>query len=164
MTPNELWKTLSAEDHALAGEAFWTDTTLASQQGAALEMMAKRYNFRLKKLKSLNAAQKGRMLVNMPALPEPMLMVVIAAFHLAHRRELLADFLNAAGIPHKNGMLEEGEGVTAPTAESAKAAVEAVKAKHPADQVKAYLEALYMQDPEFWKELKPLLGEEVATK
>lgn len=159
---SDLWKALSSDDRNRAAEAFWTDKALRSQQQSALELMAKRYNFRLKSLKNLPEPRKAKLLIELPSLPPAVIMAVLTAFHLTYRREMLVDFLDALAIPHENGTLSEGAETTKPTAESIPGAIEKLKAKYAAHDVDIYLEALYLQDPEMWKELQPFLALQTA--
>lgn len=150
----EIWKSLSSEDRLRAAEAFWSDKSFGPQQQTTMGVMAQRLHFRPKTLKSLPAERKARMLIELPGIPAEVIMGLLAAFHLTHRKDMLVEFLNAAGIEHENGLLTEAANEKVPTAESIHAAVEAIRAKYPADQVNTYLEVLYTQDPEYWKELK----------
>lgn len=151
----DIWKSLSAEDRHKAAEAFWADKSFGPQQQTTMALMANRFHFRPKTLKTLPNERKARMLAEFPGIPAEVVMGLLAAFHLTYRKDMLVEFLNAAGIEHKDGLLTEEANEKPPSAESVHAAVDAIKAKYPADQVDLYLEVLYMQDPEYWKELKP---------
>lgn len=152
MTYLEIWKALSAEDRMRAAEAFWSDNSAGPQQQTAMALLAKRYSFRPKTLKTLPNERKARMLVDLP-LPADIIMLLLASFHLTHRKGMLVDFLDALGIKHKEGFLDETTDVAPPDAELSAKAVEAIKSKYPAPEVEIYLQTLYMQDHEFWKEL-----------
>lgn len=162
MTYNDIWKTLTPEDRLRAGEAFWTDKSGPQQQGA-LQLLATRYKFRPKSLKALPPQRKARMLIELP-LPADITMLLLAAFHLTHRKSMLTDFLDALGIPHKEGFLDETGEIAAPNADAVGKAVELLKGKYPANEVEIYLETLHMQDPEFWKELAPYLAAAPAQR
>lgn len=151
----DLWKQLSADERLQAAESFFASDSIRTQQLNTLQLMAKRFNFRSKSMQALPAARKAKMLLEYPAIPSEVLMAVIAAFHLAHRKELLVSFLDAAAIPHKDGLLSEEAEKNAPSADAIKTAVDAIKSKFPQREVSIYLGTLYLQDPEYWKELKP---------
>ncbi len=157
-TYTDLWKQLSADERYEAAESFFTSDSIRAQQLNTLQLLAKRYNFRMKSMQALPATRKAKMLLEYPSIPPEVLMAVIAAFHLSHRKELLVAFLDAAGIPHKDGLLSEEAEKNAPAEEAIKAAVDAIKAKFPENQVKVYLNTLYLQDAEYWKQLKPYLA------
>ena len=157
-TYTDLWKQLSADERLQAAESFWTSDSIRAQQLSTLQLMAKRYNFRMKSMQALPAPRKAKMLLEYPSIPPEVLMAVIAAFHLSHRKELLVTFLDAAGIPHADGLLSEEAEKTAPSAEAMKTAVDAIKAKFPEREVTIYLNTLYLQDPGYWKELKAFVS------
>jgi len=68
---------------------------------------------------------------------------------------LLADFLNALGVPHKDGLVED----LPETMDDAKlrSAVETVLAKHPREVVVVYLYAFHQVNEARWPNLKALL-------
>src|SRR5512146_2335805 len=103
MTYNDLCKSFSPDEKLQAAESFWTGDAIRAQQQSTLQLMAKRYNFRLKSLQALPANRKARMLLEYGTIPAEVLMAMVAAFHLAHRKDLLIAFLDAAGIPHEDG-------------------------------------------------------------
>jgi len=157
-TYTDLWKQLSSDERLQAAESFFSSDSIRAQQLNTLQLMAKRYNFRMKSMQSLPATRKAKMLLEYPSIPPEVLMAVIAAFHLSHRKELLVAFLDAAGIPHKDGLLSEEAEKNVPTSDAIKAAVEAIKTNFPEQQVDVYLHTLYLQDPDYWKELKPFVS------
>jgi hypothetical protein len=155
----DIWKSLSSDDRLRAAESFWSDQGLRAQQQSTLQLMAKRYNFRLKSLQALPATRKAKMLLESPAIPPDVIMALLAAFHLTHRKDMLVAFLDAAVIPHKDGVLAEEAENNPPDPEKLKAAVEAIKGKFPAHNVDTYIEILYLQDPQYWSALKPFVPE-----
>lgn len=154
----EIWKSLAAEDRQRAAEAFWSDESMQPQQVGMLQQMAKRYNFRPKTMKSLPVARKAKMLLEIPSLAPELLMNLLAAFHLHHRKEMLADFLDSLGIAHEGGFMKDSDSVQTPTEEAVSSAVETLKGKYPPEDVENYLNILWLQDPEFWKGLKPVVA------
>ncbi|MDT8068342.1 MAG: hypothetical protein ROO76_09285 [Terriglobia bacterium] len=158
-TYTDLWKQLSADERFQAAESFWSSDSIRAQQLSTMQLMAKRYNFRLKSLKALPAPRKAKMLIEYPSIPPEVLMAVVAAFHLSHRKELLVTFLDAAAIPHKDGLLSEEAEKNAPSADAIKTAVDDIKGKFPEHDVNVYLNTLYLQDPAYWKELKPYVSD-----
>lgn len=150
----DIWKSLAAEDRQRAAEAFWADASMRAQQQGMLQQMAKRYNFRPKTMQNLPPARKAKMLLEIPGLAPELIMNLLAAFHLNYRKDMLADFLDALGIAHEGGFMKDSENVQPPSEDSVKAAVEQLRAKYLSADVENYLNILYLQDPEFWKELK----------
>src|SRR5512141_3046217 len=103
----DIWKSLPAEDRQRAAEAFWSDGSMRAQQQGMLQQMAKKYNFRPKTMQTLPVARKAKMLLEIPSLAPELLMNLLAAFHLNHRKEMLADFLDALGIAHEGGFMKD---------------------------------------------------------
>ena len=68
---------------------------------------------------------------------------------------LLADFLNALGVPHKDGVVED----LPASMDDARlaAAVDAVLARHPQEVVVVYLHAFYEMNEARWPNLKQML-------
>jgi hypothetical protein len=158
----DIWKSLSSDDRLKAAESFWSDQGLRAQQQSTLQLMAKRYNFRLKSLTVLPPTRKAKMLLESPAIPPDVIMALLAAFHLTHRKDMLIAFLDAAGIPHKDGVLAEEAEENPPTPEKLQSAVDTIKAKFPENDVNVYLEILYLQDPQYWNGLKGVVPERTA--
>jgi hypothetical protein len=69
--------------------------------------------------------------------------------------QLLKDFLDALGVPHQDGVVED----LPESMDDAKlrAAVETVLAKHPREVVTVYLHAFYEMNEARWSNLKSLL-------
>ena len=74
---------------------------------------------------------------------------LVVALHLRHRRELLIAFLDATHIPHENGLIKDDLPSTPVPAETLKSGIEALK-RFPAPQASAYLNVLWLQDPDRW--------------
>ena len=75
---------------------------------------------------------------------------------------MLATFLDAAGLPHENGVLKDDDaGEEAVGEDAARKGVAALRAAgHSAEQVRTYLNTLWLQDPERWKSLEGLADAE----
>src|SRR6266571_4567368 len=69
---------------------------------------------------------------------------------------LLADFLNALGVPHKDGVVEDDLPEAMDDAKL-RSAVDSVLAKHPSEVVTVYLHAFYEMNEARWPNLKSLL-------
>jgi hypothetical protein len=85
-------------------------------------------------------------------MPEPLAARLLVSYHLAHQRPMLSAFLDALGIAHENGLItKDPEGPLA--AERVAAAVQALDAQFPRDDVTVYLGTLLTQDPDTWAAL-----------
>jgi hypothetical protein len=70
---------------------------------------------------------------------------------------MLATFLDAAGLPHENGLLKDEAEEGAVAVEAARKGVSALRAAgHSPEQVRTYLNTLWLQDPDRWKVLEDL--------
>ena|SRR5688572_27663489 len=80
---------------------------------------------------------------------------LIRGWLLKKQIQLLADFLDALGVPHKNGVVDDLPAEMGDT--KLKAAIETILAKHPAEVVAVYLHAFYQMNQAPWPNLKTLL-------
>jgi len=76
------------------------------------------------------------------------------ALHLGERRALLAAFLDATGLPHDDGLLAEDASAQPVPEETARRGVAAVLAAFPPEQVRTYLNTLWLQDHDRWEALE----------
>ena len=92
-----------------------------------------------------------------PAL-EPAAGGLLRSWLLKKHTALLTDFLDALGVPHKDGIVDD----LPERMDDAKlrSAVETVLAKHPADVVMVYLHAFYEMNEARWPNLKAILETE----
>ncbi|HYT60443.1 MAG TPA: hypothetical protein VEL06_09745 [Haliangiales bacterium] len=89
---------------------------------------------------------------------EPAAGGLLRGWLLKKHTALLTDFLDALGLPHKEGVVEE----LPQTMDDAKlrSAVETILAKHPQEVVIVYLHAFYEMNEARWPNLKALLETE----
>jgi hypothetical protein len=80
---------------------------------------------------------------------------VIRAWLLKKNLSMLADFLDALGLKHENGAVEDLP--PAMDDDKVKAAVETLLAKYPPQEVAVYLHAFYSMNDVSWPNLKALL-------
>ena len=80
---------------------------------------------------------------------------LLRAWLLKKHMALLTDFLDALGLPHKNGVVDDLPGAMDET--KLRSAVDAVLAKHPSEVVAVYLHAFYEMNETRWPNLKSLL-------
>ena len=147
--PSQLWKQLSPERKLLAAEAFWLDENASVEQADAVATIAQRLKFRAKSVMGLPIDKKVRQLSGMPGVSELVAARLLVAYHLAQQRPMMRAFLDALGIKHEDGLIED-EDVQAPSAEALKNAARTLAASYPAEDVSLYLSTLIWQDPETW--------------
>jgi len=84
----------------------------------------------------------------MAALPDQLAARALIVYHLAEQRAMMGTFLDALGIKHENGLIEQDD--VKPDAEKLGPAVDKLKAEYPPADVRLYLDTLKCQDPETW--------------
>lgn len=150
--PSQLWKQLSPERKAEAADAFWRDENGSVEQAEAIAAIAQRLKFRAKSVVALPIEKKARYLTSMPAISELLAARLLVAYHLYHQRPMMGAFLDAMGIKHENGLIEDEE-LQPPSPEALQKAAETLGASFPAEDVSLYFATLVWQDPDTWGEL-----------
>jgi hypothetical protein len=147
--PSRIWKRLPADRRLTAAELFWGDEQSAEQQIEAVAAIAGHMKFRAKSVFSLPVEKKARYLAALPAMPDTVAARALVNYHLERQRPMMGAFLDALGITHENGLINE-ENVPRPDDERLRAAVAGLASTFPADEVSLYLSTLVSQDPETW--------------
>ena len=147
--PSQLWKQLSPERRLQAAEAFWSDENAALEQAEAIVTIAQRIKFRPKSVVALPREKKARHLLALGTVSELVAARLLVAYHLAHQRPMMGGFLDAMGIKHEQGLIEE-EQVEPPSPERLRDAAATLATQYPAEDVSLYLSTLVWQDPETW--------------
>jgi hypothetical protein len=153
--PSKIWRRLPAERRTAAAELFWGDEQSAEQQVEACAAIATQMKFRAKSVLNLPVEKKTRYLVNLPQVSDAVAARALVNYHLGLQRPMMADFLDALGIAHEEGLIKD-ETVVKPDSDKLKAAADQVAAKYPAEDVSLYFSTLISQDPEMWGELAQL--------
>jgi hypothetical protein len=148
LTPSRLWKRMTADQRLRTARAFWLDKEAANEQIQAVLLIAQHKKFRPKSVIALDVDRKARHLASLPNVPDAMAARVLIVYHLAEERPLMGAFLDALGIKHENGLIED-EGVK-PDPEKLGDAVTRLTGQFPLDHVSLYLNTLLSQDPETW--------------
>jgi len=147
--PSQLWKQLSPERKLQAAEAFWGDRNASVEHAEAIVAIAQRIKFRPKSVISLAVEKKAKHLVAIGGVSELVAARLLVAYHLAHQRPMMAAFLEALGIAHEDGLINDEE-MEAPAAERLEQAAKTLAAAYPAEDVALYLSTLMWQDPDTW--------------
>ena len=162
LTPSRLWKHMTGEQRQRAARAFWEDPEAADDQVQAALLIAQQKKFRLKTVIGLDLDRKAKHLANLGALPDPLAARALILYHLADHRPMMGAFLDALGIAHEKGLIQEDEVKPDPTKVAPAAA--AIATLFPAEDVRIYLSTLLCQDPDTWGALRdlPELGPRTA--
>src|SRR5881409_2365090 len=148
LTPARLWKRMTPDQRHRAARAFWHDENAADDQIQAVLLISQQKKFRPKTVIGLDEERKARQLASLPSLADTLAARALVIYHLAEQRAMMGAFLDALGIAHENGLIQE-ENVKPDTARM-KSAVEKISAEFPAEDVQIYLNTLFCQDPETW--------------
>ncbi len=155
--PYAVWELMTDQERRADVAATWTG---AEGEGKTLLQitMAKDLKFRPQTVRRLPADKiAGRLAHMAKTLPEDVLFQLLFHFHLAERRELLGEFLDAVGLPHEDGILDLPEDAEPPDAAKVKEAAEALVKAHGRDAV-IYLATLAVADEAFWGGIDEVLA------
>jgi len=152
LTPSKLWKRMTADQRLRAARAFWLDEQATDDQIQAVLVIAQQKKFRPKFVLSLDTDRKAKHLSGLFSLPDALAARTLVVYHLAEQREMMGAFLDALGIAHENGLIQD-DGAK-PDPEKIKPAVATLREKYSPEDVTLYLETLVSQDPETWGALR----------
>jgi hypothetical protein len=148
LTPSRLWKQMTIDQRTRAARAFWEDPDATDDQVQAALLIAQQKKFRAKTVVGLDVDRKSRHLATIVSLPDQIAARALIVYHLAEHRPMMGAFLDALGIAHENGLIQE-DNVKPDPDKVAPAAAEIAK-QFPPDDVRIYLNTLLSQDPETW--------------
>ena len=160
LTPSRLWKRMTSDQRRRAAHAFWSDPEATDDQVQAAFLIAQQKKFRAKTVIGLDLDRKANHLASIAAVPEQIAARALITYHLAEQRPMMGAFLDALGIAHENGLIQE-ENVQ-PDVDKVREAVKKISAVFPAEDVQIYLNTLVCQDPETWGILKDSISETSA--
>lgn len=148
LTPSRLWKQMTLHQRTRAARAFWEDPEATDDQVQVALLIAQQKKFRPKTVIGLDVDRKAKHLATLGTLPDAMAARALIVYHLAEQRAMMAAFLDALGIKHENGLIEED--AVKPDADKIGPAAAALAQQFPPDDVRIYLSTLLSQDPETW--------------
>src|SRR5262245_52232987 len=148
MTRSPLWKSMTIDQLQRAARAFWSDEEARDDQLQASLLIAQQKKFRPKTIVALDLDRKTRHLASLASLPDTIAARALIAYHLAEHRPMMGAFLDALGIKHENGLIEED--AVKPDADKLAPAAAKLTSDYPADDVRLYLSTLVCQDPDTW--------------
>ena len=146
-----VWKRLNREERLAAAAAFWREPPEILVATALSSIVAARH-LRPQAARALSEEARAQALAAILDPGETLASSLLVALHLDQRRGLLAAFLDAVGLPHQDGLLQEDEHATPSplSQDAARAGVQALASRFPLDQVQTYLNTLWLQDPGRW--------------
>jgi hypothetical protein len=142
---------MTTEQRRRAAAALYGEGEAKSEQQQATQLIAKHLKFRPKTVNGLDADRKARYLATVPEIPDEVAARLLVLYHLAEQRPMMGAFLDAAGIRHDDGLIQEE--TVAPDPATVREAVATIARTYPAPDVALYLATLLWQDPEAWSAL-----------
>jgi hypothetical protein len=154
LTPSRLWKRMAPELRQQAARAFWMDDQVIDDQVQAVLLIAQQKKFRPKFVMSLDVDRKARHLASLASLPDAIAARVLIVYHLAEQRPMMGSFLDALGIKHEEGLIQDD--AVKPDPSKVGPAAAHIAGQFPPEHVSLYLNTLLCQDPETWGALEGL--------
>ena len=153
-TATRIWKRLSPEERLAAATRLWERPPEEVVAGALGAIVTARH-LRPQVARSLPPDARARALAAILDPGEAVAASLLVALHLGERRPMLVTFLDAAGLPHDDGILKDDGVPPAPIGEkAARAGIRGLAAAFPPQHVQTYLNTLWLQDPERWGALE----------
>jgi len=152
--PSRLWKQMTPDQRLAAAGAFWNEDQqdIELQHADAILTIARRLNFRTKSVQALPVERRAKLLAQLGDVSDSVATRALIAYHFTARRDLMAAFLDALGIAHENGLINE-ENVPPPDRARLEAAVTKLRSTFDRADVDLYLRTLATLDGDTWAEL-----------
>ena len=157
LTPSRLWKQMNGAQRLASARAFWANDEAIDDQIQAALLIAQQKKFRSKTVIGLDLDRKSKHLASLASLPDSIAGRVLVLYHLSDQRALMGRFLDALGIEHDNGLINEDD--LKPDRAKLAPAAAALAHEFPPDDVRLYLTTLLCQDPETWGGLADIVKE-----
>lgn len=154
-TATRLWKNLTPDERLRAASAFFAEPP-PELAGAAVGAIAQARHLRPQAARALAPDAQARILATVLEPGEPLSQGLLVGLHLAERRPLLGAFLDGLRLPHEDGILTEEADAAPPVDEAGARAALGALAAFPPEEVRTYLNTLWLQDPERWRALEAL--------
>jgi hypothetical protein len=162
LSPRRLWSALDPDTRLAAARSLYAhDWGQSPTRREADLTIATAMRFRDTMVRQLPVDKRAAYLAKIGSPTDNLASSLLLALHLEQRRPILGAFLDALGVPHKDGLIAEDHELKAPDAKTLKAAVTKIGASFDAAEVDLYLATLLALDPETWGGLSGLVG---ATK
>lgn len=154
---SQLWKRMTDQQRSRAAEAFWREGEAGAEHAEVVGLLSRRLNFRVKSVLALPVDRKVKYTAGLAAVSDAVAGRLLIAYHLGQQRPMMGRFLDALGIAHEDGLIDDQ---VTPTVDPAKvpAAVTALREAHPTEDVDLYLSTLLLQDPGTWAVLAAETG------
>jgi hypothetical protein len=139
---------MTLDQRRRVARAFWGDPEATDDQVQAAMLIAQQKKFRAKTVINLDLDRKASHLASLVTLPDAVAGRALVVYHLAEQRAMMGAFLDALGIPHEQGLIQED--AASPDPAKLDPAVAVLRSQFPDDDVRIYLMTLLCQDPGTW--------------
>ena len=154
VTPSQLWTSLDAETKKLAATSLYAALGVAASGRAEADAsIARAIRFRPTAVRRLPVERRIGYLLKAVRPDDSLACSLLLALHIEQRGPILEAFLTRLGIPHQNGLIDEGYDLSPPESATLSAAVDDLFTKFPKDEVELYLTSLVAIDRDTWGEL-----------
>ena len=156
--PLAVWDLMTDDEKKLAAAALWANADRESRM--VIEMaLAKEMKFRPQSVRKLSAERVTPRLVRLASeLPETVHFQFLFHLHMAERKAIMVEYLDAVGLPHNDGVLDLPEDGEAPTKEAAEEPARVLAKKHGREAL-VYLGTLAVADATFWEGMLDVLAD-----
>ena len=107
MRPAKLWRSMPPDVRAAAARAFWTDENAALEQAEAIALIARQIKFRPRSVQALPVDKRAKYLAGIAQVSDLLAARLLVVYHLEFQRPMMGAFLDALGIKHDQGLIEE---------------------------------------------------------
>src|SRR5262245_62676907 len=149
-----LWTRLDRDVRVLAARSLyshdWGDSTPRREADLAI---ARALRFREAAVKQLPLEKRVEHLVRRVRPDESLAASLILALHLEARSPMLCAFLDALGLPHQRGLIDDSYDLKPLPAEKVTPAAASLYERFPRAEVDLYLASLKTLDPSTWAAL-----------
>jgi hypothetical protein len=156
--PSQLWASLEPETRVAAARSLYAhDWGQAPTRREADATIMHGMRFRESAVRQLPVEKRAQYLARSIRPTDSLAGSLLLALHLEQRRDMLAAFLDALGIPHESGLIKEDHDLKPPPRAALENAAKALAGRFPAADVELYLATLYVLDRDTWAGLTPIL-------
>ena len=164
MTLKDIWNALTPEEKNDACMSFWErkDPTSRQAQALVIQQLAPLYKFRPVYIERKTPAEKAKLLIGRMERPvmQDVRDEVVQIFLLVRKGDIVRRFLDAQGIAHSNGLIDDN--APAPTEASLRKGIAAILADFPKRDAALYLGfSVACKNNEFWVNIEPAVLAEI---
>jgi hypothetical protein len=156
--PSQLWAALEPDVRLLAARSLYAhDWGRATTRREADFAIMQGMHFRETAVRQLPVDKRAAYLARSIRPNDSLASSLLLAFHLEHKRPILAAFMEALDIPHNDGLIAEDHDVKPPSKTALAKAAKTLRAKFPEADVDLYLASLFVLDRDTWAGLESVL-------